>query len=199
MTYLTPMSELDAVNEMLTSIGQAPVSTLATSAIRDVNVARALLERVSRYVQLYGFAFNTDPAYEISPDIDGYLKVPEGVLKLDPADKRLGIVERQHPTEGRCLYDTTTNSWTFTDALTCKVVWALSFDDLPEAAKAYVAVAASRKFQSRIIGSPQQDRYEAEDEMKAWAALLRTERATRDTNMFSANPSLRASVYNRRY
>lgn len=41
MPIISAMTELEAVNEMLMSIGQAPVNTLSVTGIRDVSVARA--------------------------------------------------------------------------------------------------------------------------------------------------------------
>ncbi|MGN6422700.1 MAG: hypothetical protein ACTHLA_05260 [Asticcacaulis sp.] len=57
----TPFTELEAVNEMLMSIGQAPVNSL-TTAVGDVNIAHAILGVETRYVVLFGFTFNTDEA-----------------------------------------------------------------------------------------------------------------------------------------
>ena len=57
---LTPQTELDAVNAMLLSIGQAPVSTLSVTGLKDVSFAQYILHSVSREVQLKGWEFNTD-------------------------------------------------------------------------------------------------------------------------------------------
>src|SRR3546814_20980574 len=71
MPMIEVMTELEAVNEMLMSIGQAPVNTLNATGISDVNIARAELVKVSRRVQARGWNFNTDDAYKLSPDADG--------------------------------------------------------------------------------------------------------------------------------
>lgn len=189
-TMLPALTELDAVNEMLMSIGQAPVSTIETSAVGDVPVARLYLRNVTRYVQLYGFAFNSDRAYVLSPDIDGVVLVPDGILKLDPTDPQQSLTRRRHPTKGIALWDLANQTWVCSEPVECDVVWGFVYDDLPESAKAFICTAAARKFQARIIGSQQLDGYNAEDEMKAWAILLREERAARDTNLFRQNPTL---------
>jgi len=191
MTLLTPLTELDAVNEMLMSIGQAPVNTLSVSGIQDVNIAKAELAKVNRFVQLYGFAFNTDRGYTLSPDIDGQIAVPSGVLRIDPMDPDAQLVQRRHPTKGICVWDSANLTWTIATPVNFEITWGFAFEDLPEAARYFIAIAAARKFQKRIIGSAELDGYNKEDEEKAWAILVRDERRARGTNMFRNNPQLR--------
>ena len=59
--------ELPAVNEILASIGQAPVSTLEQTN-PDVAIAYDTLTNVSREVQSEGWIFNTEEYYEIAID-----------------------------------------------------------------------------------------------------------------------------------
>lgn len=199
MPMITPQTELEAVNEMLMSIGQAPVSTLAVSGIQDVNTAKMVLSRVHRFVLTYGFDFNTDAAYTLTPDIDGYLKVPEGVLRIDPTEKYSELIARTHPTEGRAIWNKADQTWEFDEPVDFKIVWGTPFDELPESAKAFIAIAASRKFQAQTIGSSALLAFTADDEDRAWALLLRDDRGTRDTNMFRVNPGLARAAANRRY
>jgi len=189
---LTPLTELDAVNEMLMSIGQAPVSSLSVPG--DVAIARSLLTPVVRYVQLYGFEFNTDEDYTLTPDVDGLIHVPEGVLRLDPMDPRQRLTPRTHPTSGRCLWDLANRTWTMSAPVDCRIVWAYAFEDLPESAKNYITVAACRRFQAKMIGSRELDLYEEADEQRAWNLLIRDERANRDTNSFRKSKSLQSAL-----
>jgi len=195
---ITPMTELEAVNEMLMSIGQAPVSTLNVSGIKDVNVARAELTKVSRRVQSRGWNWNTDDDYQLSPDVDGYIAVPSGALKIDASTFAENLVERRHDTKGRCLYSRDRRSFQFTEPVNVQIVWGFSFEDLPETARCFIATSAGRKFQSRVIGSQILDRFQEEDEAKAWVLLEREERASRDTNLFRRNAAL-SGFLNRRY
>lgn len=199
MAYLETLTELEAVNAMLVSIGQSPVNTLSVSGIRDVNLARKLLTSVARDVQLYGFAFNTDRNFPITPDIDGFLKVPEGVLKIDCETTTSNFVRRKHPTAGWCIWNADDRTWVFSAAEDFKIVWGYVFDDLPPTARAYIAISAARRFQMKVIGASQLDGYNAEDEKRAWATLVKDERATRDTNLFRNNPTIAGATSNRRY
>lgn len=193
------MDTLEAVNELLESIGQTPVSSLENVGLGDVNTAQSLLMRVARAVQLHGFDFNTDDDYELTPDADGLILVPEGVLRIDPMDKNSALKRRRHPNGQWAIWNTPEQSWVHTDPVTFRIIWAYPFEDMPDSARHYVALSAARKFQKRIIGSDTLDGYNADDENRAWLALSRDERANRDTNLFSRNPILAGQVSNRRY
>lgn len=202
MSYTTPYTALEAVNDMLMGIGQAPVNSI-TNVTGDPLIASAELAKMVRYVLLYGFAFNTDLNYVLTPDINGHLLVPQGVLKLTASDRHLGYVVRKNPDGVMAIWDTLNQTWTFPppDGVTVKpytftVVWGWDFESLPEVAKNFIALSSARRFQRRVIGSAELDQYLAEDEAKAWNLLLRDERTARDTNMFRVSPSLQ-KVYNR--
>jgi hypothetical protein len=69
-------------------------------------------------------------------------------------------------------------------------VWGFEFDDLPQPARSYIATAAARRFQAQVVSSTVLDRFNAEDEDRAFQLLQRYERRCRDTNSFRRNPSL---------
>src|SRR5688572_15100368 len=96
---LIPQTELDAVNQMLMSIGQSPVNTLAVAGIKTVNIARLHLHNVSREVQTRGWNFNTDENYELAKDANGKIAMPSNVLSVDPCDSRLNLVTRRDPAD----------------------------------------------------------------------------------------------------
>jgi hypothetical protein len=190
MPTLSAMTELEAVNEMLMSIGQAPVSTLEVTGIKDVNIAKAELLKVSRRVQSQGWSWNSDHQYELAADADGYILVPANVIKIDASDKTSQLVQRRHPTKGMAIYNKHTQSFIFDHPVKFDVVWLYPFEDLPETARCYIATSAGRKFQSRVIGSRILDEFQAIDEMTTWTLLMREERASRDSNWFRRNPEM---------
>jgi Tail tubular protein len=189
MSTTTPYTELEAVNEMLGLIGQAPVNSL-TVTVGDVLIARSMLAIQSRYVQLYGFNFNTDSGYTLSPDVNGFISMPTGALRVDPTDPLQDIAIRRHPIYGMGLYDRANQTWTMSTSIDCDITWGFGFEDMPDSARNYIALSAARKFQMRVIGSKELDGYAQEDEMRAWSMLLRDERNVRDTNAFRNSKSL---------
>lgn len=188
MPSLTVMTELEAVNEMLLSIGQAPVNSLNVTGIRDVSIAKFRLDTALRKVLTRGWAFNTDTAYNLSPDIDGIILIPSDALKVD--SDGADVTVRTHPDKGRALYNRATRSFEFSDPVACTIVWAMGFEDIPQSARDYIAINAARRFQSKSIGSQILDRFEENDETLAWIDLLREERASRNTNIFRSNPAV---------
>lgn len=199
-TFIPPLDELAAVNELLTSIGQSPVSTLASSAaVGDVLLAQSFIQSMVRQVQLHGFAFNTDEEYPLTPDIDGYLKVPTGVLRITPSQPTTAIIQRRHPDGFWAMWEQTDRTWVFEEPEDFTVVWAYVFDDLPATARHFVTLSAARKFQMKIVGANSLDGFGAEDEAKAWATMQRDERATRKTNLFRRNSTMAQRTNSRRY
>ena len=189
MPMISFMTELEAVNEMLMSIGQAPVNTLAVTGIKDVAIARARLASMTRRVLSRGFNFNTDEGYPLTPDSDGIILIPDGALKVEGSGPTDDYTQRRH-SKGLALYNKTDRTFAFPAGITVKVVWSFAFEDLPETARCYIATAAGRRFQSKAIGSQILDRFEEEDEMKAWLLLERDERGSRKTNLFRNNATL---------
>ncbi len=91
---LTLLSELDAVNAMLESIGEQPVNTLETSGISEVSIARDTLHAVSRQVQAAGLHFNSEEGYTLPMDTDGQIIHPANTLKVDATDPGSDYVQR---------------------------------------------------------------------------------------------------------
>ena len=74
----TVTSKLEAVNTMLTAIGESPVNTITSSTTTDVSIALQILDNVSREVQSVGWHFNTDTNYLLTKTYS--LKAGEKVL-----------------------------------------------------------------------------------------------------------------------
>lgn len=189
---LTPMTDLEAVNRMLASIGQAPVNTLEIGGVGDAAKAKQQLLETARDVQTVGYSWNTDSNFPLTPDaVTGAVILPLGTLDIDASTSTQNLIVRRHPTEDQlALYDADNQTFVFTDAVTVNIIWGYEFNDLPQAARSYIATAAARRFQAQVINSPVLDRFNAEDEERAFFLLQRYERRSRDTNSFRLSPSL---------
>lgn len=198
MAVLSPMSDLEAVNRMLASIGQAPVNTLDIPGVGDAAKAKQQLLETSRDVQAVGYAWNSDYTYTLKRDADGNILLPSGALDVDASDASQNVVVRRHPTlDKMALYDADNHTFTFTADVDCDIIWGFDFNDLPQAARSYIATAAARRFQAQVVNSPVLDRYSADDEERAFLLLQRYERRSRDTNSFRKSSSLQKWVGNR--
>ena len=76
------VQELPAVNEILASVGQAPVTTLDQTN-PDVAIAYDTLINVSREIQAEGWIFNTEKYYAITPDANGEIVIANNILQID--------------------------------------------------------------------------------------------------------------------
>ena len=184
---LSPTTELEAINTMLSTIGESPVNTVEDTGNVDVVIARQILQTVSREVQARGWHFNTEINYTITPDSEGYLVLPNTVLKVDTVypDSSKDVVVR-----GSRLYDRENHTYVFTDAVKVDMTILLTFDELPEVARNYVTIRASRIFQERVVGSDTLHAFNSQDEARAMVSLMEYEADTADLNILSGNYSV---------
>lgn len=168
MTTTALTTELEAVNLMLSQIDEAPVNSLSTSSA-DVALAKQILDETVRNVLGEGWRFNTSYQFKLVPDIDGKITV-NGVLDIEFCQRSNSIPALR----GTKLFDAYTNSDVFTDAVTAeRIVWLLTWNDLPQPARQYIAIVAARVFQRRLQTSVTVDKLTATDEAKARIALER--------------------------
>lgn len=185
------MTDLEAVNRMLSSIGQAPVNSLPTSGIGDAAKATRQLRETARDVQTVGYCWNTDEGFTLTPNGDGIVLIPNGTLDVDSTTKTQNVVQRRHPSlDQMALYDVDNQTFVFDDPVDVNIIWGYEFNDLPQAARSYIATAAARRFQAQVVSSTVLDRFNEEDEGRAFMLLQRHERRCRDTNSFRRNASL---------
>ena len=186
MADLKRMSELDAVNMMLMTIGEYKVNDLTNLAGRsDAAIAKDILNNTSRAVQSKGWTFNMDFDVVKVPNGNDQIPLGNSVLRIDTTNKvRSGdsdIVERANK-----LYDREKNTHTFTENVTVNEVILLNFDELPEAARRFIAVRSARIFHDRVVGSGELHRFFQEDEAQAWSELLEYEGNVGDYTIFDS-------------
>ena len=190
MSVTTPTTELDAVNVMLTSIGESPVNTLG-SGLQEAEIAEVVLDNVSRDVQSAGWHFNTEIRYTLNRNVVNEINLPANVIKVDKStllrDYELDVVER-----GRKLYDRIGNTYTFSKDIEVNMVVLLSFDELPEVARRYITLRAARTYQQRIIGNDTLSKMLAMDEQQAFVSLREAEAEVSDYNIFDNYDTYRA-------
>tara|TARA_Y100001951_G_scaffold6467_1_gene4019 strand:+ start:452 stop:1078 length:627 start_codon:yes stop_codon:yes gene_type:complete len=150
--------ELPAVNEILASVGQAPVTTLDQTN-PDVAIAYDTLLNVSREVQSEGWTFNTEEFYPMTPDNNGEIVIPNNVLQIDLHDEKDNSYESVR-RNGKLYekinhtYDwTTLTGWT---EVNCNIVWFFDWVDLPRPIQDYIVARAAAVVSSRIVGDGQQ-------------------------------------------
>jgi hypothetical protein len=181
---LTVTSKLEAINTMLTSIGEIPVSSITNATTNDVSIAIQILDHVSREVQARGWFFNTDINYSLIPNNNNQIELPANALRVELADgyRRHDFVERN-----RKLYDRVNNTFTITDNIKVNIVFLLDFSELPEVARHYILVRASRIFQDRMLVSSELHKFHEMDELQSYMSLKEAEGDIGRHNILTGN------------
>jgi hypothetical protein len=164
-------TELQAVNEILASVGQAPVTTLDQTN-PDVAIAYNTLQQVSREIQAEGWTFNREYEYPFTPDTNKNIVIPNNILQLDltPSYRDQDVVRR----DGK-LYDRTAHSYEFQGEVKCDVVWYFDWVDLPTPIKDYIVARAASVVSTRIVGDATQFQMLQQREAYARAVALEYE------------------------
>jgi len=175
-------TQLQAINQMLVGIGQAPVVSLDI-ANPEIATALSILDSVNREVQGEGWNFNTEINYPFTPDIDGTITVPNGILQISD-NKNSNVQKYQTVLRNGKLYDKIAHSFIFPTAnpLLCDVVWLFVFEDLPQVFQDYIAQRAARVFAGSVVGSKEMFQFNAQDE-----TILRSNCLAYDTNTSGVN------------
>jgi hypothetical protein len=175
-------TQLQAINQMLVGIGQAPVVSLDI-ANPEIATAISILDSVNREVQGEGWNFNTEVNYPFTPDINNEIVVPNNVLQLSD-NKTSNSQQYQTVLRNGKLYDKVYHTYTFLgdDPVLCDVVWLFDFKDLPQVFQDYIAQRAARVFAGSVVGSKEMFQFNAQDE-----TLLRSNCLAYDTNTSGVN------------
>ena len=181
----TPTTKLEAVNSMLSTIGEAPVNSL-TSGLVDAETAETILNEVSRSVQAHGWNFNSEPDYTVAADIGGNVVLPAEIIRADLANSetKYRSSKQEYIQRGNKMYDKIKHSFNIGKALKLDVVVLLDFEICPEVARRYITVKAARIFQERVVGSDSLSAMNRNDEQEALFALREMEGDNGDYNIF---------------
>ena len=179
MTKPTKMTELEAVNVLLTTIGEAPVNTLTGNQVTDVTIARQVLNEVSREVQSQGWYFNTENGVTLTPDNNKHILPPADTARIDSRDYNIVIREDK-------LFDLDDFSYEFGGSIKVNIVYYQDFTVLPDAAKRYIAARAARIYADRLLNSETIHAMTSKDERQALVDLRQFEEETADYTMMDS-------------
>ena len=184
------MTKLEAVNLMLDSIGESPVSSLS-SGLADAETAERIFNQVDKDVQAVGWHVNRDRKYKLTRDADNKFPIPSDTLSIDTVQehKYINVVNR-----GGFLYDIKNQSLLWNSAndndysyLYVDVVMKQDFADLTYTLQRYIAARAAREFQESVMSSVSLDAFTRRKEAETYAALLQDEAEREDANVLTDN------------
>lgn len=177
---ISALTELDAVNNIIGTIGESPINSLETLQNVDAINALRILREVSRQEQARGWSFNTIEEHILTPDTyskripwsDNYL-----FLKGTNGEKLV--------RSGDNIKDLNNNQLVFNNPVTAKAVLLLSFEYLPEAMRSFIVTKAAYKFQSRYFGDDALTKVTQADMQEAWQYLMEYEVDNNDYNLLN--------------
>ena len=165
-TQIATDTELSAVNSILGSIGQAPVTTLGTVTTDATNSGQEivntyanpqialiynLLMEVNKDVQNEGWHFNTEE--HVPQNAGTNILVPSTYLRFDvhdgQGDRSLDVVKR----DGK-LYDKVNHTYTFESDLLMDITYLFAFNDVPSAIQRYIIARASVRAATQLVSNP---------------------------------------------
>lgn len=150
-TSWSHQAELEAVNEILSSIGESPVSTLEGDANTDVVSARRILGKVNRVEQSRGWTFNIEET-QLLPD------VYSGLIQFMPTFLRLTSAGgTPYVNRGGYVYDRTNKTDRFSSPIDVELVSLKEYDEMPEVFRSYIVTKAAKEFNIRYFGASEID------------------------------------------
>ena len=167
-------TELSAVNSILGSIGQSPVTSLNFTN-PEVSFIYNILTEVNKDVQNEGWHFNTEFHVKITPDpTTKYVTLPAQTLRYTLHDGLINKNQDLVVRNGR-LYDLEDHTDEFTNDLYLDVVTLYAFEDLPNVFQRYITYRSAVRAATQLVSNPNLSKLLANEEAKSRAACVEYE------------------------
>ena len=144
-------TELSAVNSILSSIGQSPITTLNFTN-PEVSLIHNLLMECNKDVQNEGWHFNVEEHVKVSPDANGQFLVPTNYLRYDIHD---GQVDRNRDVvvrDGK-IYDNVLHTDVFTSDFYFDITRLVAFVDVPAVIQRYIIASAAVRAATQLVSN----------------------------------------------
>jgi hypothetical protein len=185
--------ELPAINQILSSCGQAPVTSLDQTN-PDVAIAYDTLLQISREVQAEGWTFNKEYHYEFTPDNDDQISIPSNILQIKLTENSANMDKDGVRRNGK-LYDRHNHTYDWTDeTVECDIVWKFDWVDLPQPIQDFIVARAATFVSQRIVGDSAQ--YQMLQQQEAYMRALALEYETQQGQFtFFGHPQGHTNYY----
>ncbi len=190
-TQITPTTELQAVNTMLSVIGEAPVNSITGTTSVDVSVAKNILDETSMSIQSQGHNFNRHIEYTVSLDSNNKIPLPSNCVQADDHTRQYNYTIRNG-----YLYNLEKHTDVFNSAPSVDLILIQQFEHLPEYARRYITVKAARRFAARFIGDREITQLVGQDENEALVSFKQADSREADLNILEGDSNT-YSIINR--
>ena len=182
--------ELPAVNQILMSVGQAPVTTLDQTN-PDVSIAYDTLVQVSKEVQAEGWTFNREYHVTMIRDVNNRISVGDNILQCALNEDTYANRSSRGVIRGfngvRSLYDAINHTFEWSSDVTCDLLWLFDWVDIPIPIQQYITARAAKIASSRMIGDQQIYGFLTEQEQMCKAYALEYDTQQCDVSFFGFN------------
>ena len=176
-------TELSAVNSILGSIGQSPVTSITGNALQNPEISFVvnLLGEVNKDVQSTGWTFNSEYRVQKSPDSNGNYVVPANSILFDISDGQIDRGTNVVKRNGK-LFDVIHQTDIFTQKFYFDIVSLLPFTDVPPAIQRYIIARASVRAATQLVSNTELVKLLKVEEEQAKANALEFETEQGDHN-----------------
>lgn len=182
-------AELDAINDILASIGESPVNTLESDANADVVNARRILHKINRQEQSKGWTFNIEEGATLVPDLYSQL--------IPYMPNYLSITSTggtPYVNRGGYVYDRINRTDRFPSPISVNLISLRTFDEMPEQFKSYIVAKAAKEFNIRFFGAPEIDTVLSNELIDLERAINEYELDYGAFNIFTADPYVSGAI-----
>ena len=188
MTTTTRSTELEAVNVILSTIGEAPLNSLSGSLPVDGTVAKNVLSEVAREVQSAGWHFNTHYKATLTRDTNNKIPVGTNVVRVELDPNLVSKADYDLVQRDGFLFNMAKNTDIFDRNFEdVTQVLLLAFNEIPEQAKRYITIRSARVFHDRTLGANTLHKFSSEDEARSLSVMKQAEMATGDNTIFDSD------------
>ena len=153
-TQIATDTELSAVNSILGSIGQSPITNLSLTNLNnpEISFIKNILDETSKNVQNEGWHFNKEDHVLRSPDANGNYLIPSDYLRFDVHD---GLYDRTRDVvrKNGKLYDNVEHTDVFEGNLYFDITFLRAFTDVPPTIQRYIIARASVRAATQLVSN----------------------------------------------
>ena len=197
-TITTRTTHLEAINTMLSTIGEAPVNSLTGSLPTDASMAKNILDEVNREVQSGGWKFNTSYKVTLSRDTNNKIPVATDVMHIELNPLLESKASNDPVIRGSFLFNLAKETFVFDKNFeNATVVYLLNFKDKTKQARRNITKRATRIFHDRTLGANALHRFSRQDELVALSILKQAEAAVADHSIFNSHDQFKTVARSR--
>ena len=186
------ITELEAINQLLSVTGDAPVSSI-NSTYEQAIIARRILREISTEKQAKGYWFNELDEQLLLQDTEGLVNLPSETIRCDIPRDSGALVQR-----GLRIFNKVLNTYTLNADVYVNLVIDLEWSLLPQSYRQVVIAHASLRYNAEYFGSPELHNSILGDIQSKELLLQKEDIDNRDLNMLDSTRASNIAFKNRR-